>query len=50
VSSLEILLGLEPAADFLRSLTAFLVALSLLVGAGFALRRRRLAQAASLRG
>jgi membrane protein DedA with SNARE-associated domain len=36
-------LELEPAADFLRSLTGFLVALALLGGAGFALRRRRLA-------
>lgn len=36
-------LELEPAADFLRSLTGFLVALALLAGAGFALRRRLLA-------
>lgn len=36
-------LELEPAADFLRSLTGLLVALALLGGARFAVRRRRLA-------
>lgn len=34
-------LELEPAADFLRSLTGFLVTLALLGGSGFALRRGR---------
>lgn len=43
-------LELEPAADLLRSLTGFLVALSLLAGAGFALKRRMFAPSASLRG
>ncbi len=40
--------GLEPAADFLGSLTGFLVSLALLIGLGVTIRRSNLRSAAFL--